>query len=31
MLTFLDFARMMGFEELTISDGQTFAHRIEFK
>ena len=31
VLTFLDFARMMGFEELTISDGQTFAHRITFK
>ena len=31
VLTFLDFARMMGFEELTISDGQSFAHRIEFK
>lgn len=31
MLTFLDFARMMGFEELTISDGLTFAHRITLR
>lgn len=28
LLTFLDLARMLGFEELTISDGQKFAHRI---
>lgn len=28
MFTFLDLARMLGFAELTISDGQTFAHRI---
>jgi hypothetical protein len=31
ILTFLDLARMIGFEELTISDGQSFAHRITFK
>jgi hypothetical protein len=31
VLTFLDLARMMGFEELTMSDGQTFAHRITLK
>lgn len=31
LLTFLDLVRMMGFEELTISDGQTFAHRITLK
>lgn len=31
VLTFLDLARMMGFEELTVSDGQTFAHRITLK
>ena len=31
VLTFLDLARMMGFTELTISAGQSFAHRIEFK
>ena len=31
MFTFLDLARMLGFEELTISDGQSFAHRIAIK
>ena len=31
MLTFLDMARMLGFEELTISDGHSFAHRITLK
>ncbi len=31
LLTFLDLARMLGFEELTISDGQSFAHRIALK
>lgn len=28
IFTFLDLARMMGFKQLTISDGTTFAHRI---
>lgn len=31
MLTFLDLARMLGFEELTVSDGHSFAHRITLK
>jgi hypothetical protein len=31
LLTFLDLARMLGFEELTVSDGQSFAHRIALK
>lgn len=31
MFTFLDLARMLGFEELTVSDGQSFAHRISIK
>lgn len=31
MLTFLDLARMLGFEELTVSDGHSFAHRIALK
>lgn len=31
MFTFLDLVRMLGFEELTISDGQSFAHRIAIK
>lgn len=31
MLTFLDMARMLGFEELTVSDGHSFAHRITLK
>lgn len=31
VFTFLDLARMLGFDELTISDGQTFAHRITLK
>lgn len=28
IFTFLDLARMMGFTQLTVSDGATFAHRI---
>jgi len=28
VFTFLDLARMMGFTQLTVSDGATFAHRI---
>ena len=31
MFTFLDLARMLGFDELTISDGQNFAHRIALR
>jgi hypothetical protein len=31
VFTFLDLARMLGFEEITISDGQSFAHRITLK
>lgn len=31
LFTFLDLARMLGFEQLTISDGDTFAHQIEIK
>lgn len=31
VLTFLDLIRMLGFEELTISDGQSFAHRITLR
>lgn len=29
--TFFDLLRLMGFEQLTISDGQTWSHRIELK
>jgi hypothetical protein len=28
VFTFLDLARMMGFQQLTVSDGASFAHRI---
>lgn len=31
VLTFLDLIRMLGFEEVTISDGLSFAHRITLK
>ncbi|WP_428247533.1 molybdopterin-guanine dinucleotide biosynthesis protein A [Ferrovibrio sp.] len=31
LFTFLDLARMLGFEQLTISDGDTFAHQIEIR
>lgn len=31
LFTFLDLARMLGFDELTISDGESFAHRIELR
>ncbi|MEK9969943.1 MAG: molybdopterin-guanine dinucleotide biosynthesis protein A [Ferrovibrio sp.] len=31
VFTFLDLARMLGFDELTVSDGQSFAHRITLK
>jgi hypothetical protein len=29
--TFFDFARLVGFEQITISDGATYAHRIVLK
>jgi hypothetical protein len=29
--TFFDLCRLLGFEQLTISDGQTWSHRVEFK
>jgi hypothetical protein len=28
--TFFDLCRLLGFEQLTISDGQTWSHRVEF-
>ncbi|WP_417687718.1 hypothetical protein [Roseibium sp.] len=28
---FLDFCRLMGFEQLTVSDGKTFAHQIKIR
>jgi hypothetical protein len=29
--TFFDFAKLVGFEQITVSDGATFAHRITLK
>ncbi|MEO1188904.1 MAG: molybdopterin-guanine dinucleotide biosynthesis protein A, partial [Pseudomonadota bacterium] len=29
--TFFDFARLMGFRQLTISDGKTYAHQVTFE
>ena len=31
VFTFFDLLKLMGFAQLTISDGQTWAHRVEFK
>jgi hypothetical protein len=31
LFTFLDLARLLGFSQLTLSDGETFAHQIELK
>jgi hypothetical protein len=31
IFTFFDLANMMGFEQVTITDGKTFAHQIQFK
>lgn len=31
LFTFLDLVRMLGFDELTISDGESFSHRIELR
>lgn len=31
VLTFFDLLRLLGFERLTVTDGQTFAHRIEIQ
>jgi hypothetical protein len=28
IFNFLDFCKMLGFTELTVSDGRTYAHRI---
>ena len=30
-LTFFDLARMLGFEQITISDGDTFTHQVRFE
>jgi len=30
-LTFFDLARMLGFEQITISDGATFTHQVKFQ
>jgi hypothetical protein len=29
--TFFDFAKLLGFEQITVSDGDTYAHRIDLK
>ncbi len=29
--TFFDLARMLGFEQITVSDGKTYAHRVELQ
>jgi len=31
ILTFFDLARMLGFEQVTISDGDTFTHQVRFE
>jgi hypothetical protein len=31
IFTFFDLARMLGFEQITISDGNTYAHRVNLK
>ncbi len=31
LFTFFDLARMLGFEQITVSDGRTYAHRIELR
>jgi len=30
-LTFFDLARMLGFEQITISDGKSFSHQVKFE
>lgn len=30
-LTFFDLVRMLGFEQITISDGQTYTHQVKFE
>lgn len=31
LFTFFDLANMMGFEQITITDGKTFSHQVQFK